>query len=74
MTDRHCGYIVVLEKDMRDDDAESTIEALKHIKGVLSVEPVVTDLIANSIVESRLREEWGSKLLDVVYPDRKKYD
>jgi hypothetical protein len=41
MTDRHCGYIVTLEKDIRDDDAKDTITALRNIKGVVSVEPIL---------------------------------
>ena len=40
MTDRHAGYIVTLDRDIREDDAESTIAALRQIRGVLSVEPV----------------------------------
>ena len=35
MTDRHCGYIITLENDIREDDAEATINALRMIKGVL---------------------------------------
>lgn len=41
MTDRHSGYIVVLEGNIREDDAQSTIAAIKHIKGVLDVKPVI---------------------------------
>ncbi len=41
MTDRHLGYIITLEKGIREDDAEKTIEALKMIKGVIGVSPIV---------------------------------
>lgn len=43
MTDRHAGYIVTLADDIREDDAVHTISALKMIKGVISVQPVVAD-------------------------------
>ena len=48
MTDRHSGYIVVLEKDIREDDAERTIEALKQIKGVIGVTPIVANSESHS--------------------------
>ena len=41
MTDRHVGYVVTLEHDMREDDAEGTLTALRQIKGVLDVRPLV---------------------------------
>ena len=39
MTDRINAFIVILDRDIREDDAEDTITALKQIKGVLSVKP-----------------------------------
>lgn len=43
MTDRHAGYVVTLEQPIRDDNADPTINAIKQIKGVLSVEPIIND-------------------------------
>lgn len=43
MTDRYSALLVVLENDVRSDDAEETIIAIRRIKGVLRVEPWVTD-------------------------------
>ena len=43
MTDRHAGYIVTLDHDIREDDAAAIITALRMVKGVISVEPVVAD-------------------------------
>lgn len=37
MTDRVNALVVVLDKDIRTDDVESLIEAIKHFRGVLSV-------------------------------------
>ena len=42
MTDRHDGYLVILEKAIREDDAEPTITALEQIRGVLKVEPCIS--------------------------------
>lgn len=60
MTDRHFGYIVVLEQEIREDDAEPILAALRMIKGVLSVEPVIGAMevhIAQARERTRLREK-----------------
>ena len=44
MTDRLAGFVVTLETDLCEDDAAATIAALKQIKGVLTVEPLVNDV------------------------------
>ncbi|MFI8792590.1 hypothetical protein [Streptomyces sp. NPDC055105] len=61
MTDRHAGYVVTLTDDIREDDAEAIINALRLIKGVASVQPVVGDhqLV---IAKERVREEYRAKL------------
>lgn len=33
MTDRHAGYIVTLAADIREDDAEHIINAIRMVKG-----------------------------------------
>jgi hypothetical protein len=63
MTDRHAGYIVVLEKDIREDDAEETIlAALRMIKGVQSVQPIVADFGAMDLAKERRDWQWRSIL------------
>lgn len=42
MTDRVHSFIVILENDMREDDAEHTLNALRMVKGVIKVEPVIS--------------------------------
>lgn len=68
MTDRHAGYIVVLEKDIREDDAEDIITAIGMIRGVLKCKPMVADPM-NYIAEQRARHELHMKWLEVVYPE-----
>lgn len=70
MTDRHKGYIVVLEDDLREDDGESTLNAIRQIRGVLSVEPVVADM-TDHFARSRVRHELTMEMLKVINPDKK---
>lgn len=62
MTDRHAGYLVTLSHDIRDDDAEGIISALHHLKGVVSVDPVLSS-VGISIAKSRADSEWRSRIL-----------
>jgi hypothetical protein len=67
MTDRLNGVWVAFEKDIRDDDAESLIEAIKHLRGVLAVEAKVSDS-TDWIAQQRARDEWRKKLVDILWP------
>jgi len=65
MTVNFNSLTVVLEKDIREDDGEHLIKAIKMFKGVLSVkgnESDITDLIARE----RVNAEWRNKLLDLI--------
>ncbi len=61
MTDRHAGYIVTLAHDLREDDAEAILTALRMVKGVIDVRPVVADHILH-IAAMRVDQEWREKL------------
>lgn len=65
MTDRHAGYVVTLAQDIREDDAEATITALRMVRGVISVEPVQAggDLM---IAEMRAKNDMRRRLLDLL--------
>lgn len=43
MTDRHAGYVVTLATPMREDDLEATLTALRMVRGVVAVDPIVAD-------------------------------
>ena len=73
MGDRHAGYIVTLEHDIREDDAAEIVVALSMTKGVLSVEPVVSDHRVH-MAEERVRHELGKRLFAVVYPRKGEAD
>ena len=68
MTDRINAITVVLEKDMRVDDAESLLLAIKQFKGVIRAEGNVADS-NDYVAQSRARSELGQKIIKVIYPD-----
>ena len=61
MTDRHAGYLVTLDRDIREDDAEAIMAAIHMIKGVISVKPVVAD-IGLHIAAERRDGDWRTAL------------
>jgi hypothetical protein len=61
MTDRISAFIVVLEQDMRDDDAMNTLLAIRQMRGVLSVTPHVASP-EEAIAEGRIRNEIRTAL------------
>lgn len=69
MTDRHAGYVVVLAENIRDDDAQSIVAALCMVKGVLSVEPVISDpgiSIATARAKGEVFEKFMSFAKDIL--------
>lgn len=66
MTDRHSGYVVILTDDVREDDAEPTLNALRMVKGVLSVEPIIASLAGEIITEQRVRAAVRAKLTELL--------
>lgn len=69
MTDRHAGYVVTLENDIREDDAQATMAALKQIKGVLTVEPVIGD-VGLMIAQGRAENDVRTKVIDALWPKK----
>jgi hypothetical protein len=67
MTDRYAGFVVSLEKDLREDDAAATLNAIRQIKGVIDVVPELTSAHVH-IAEARAQREIEKKILSVLYP------
>ncbi len=67
MTDRYYALTVILEKDIRDDDASRMIEAIQMIKGVQEVKPLISNP-SIYMAQERARRELGDKLWKVLYP------
>lgn len=64
MTDRHAGYVVTLAADLREDDAQATINAIRMIRGVVSVEPVLGGVDVH-IAEERAEAQWRQRIADL---------
>ena len=65
MTDRYNALTVVLDRDIREDDAELLINAIRMLRGVLSVDPHVNDL-QDHVAIMRIKRELTQKLYDVL--------
>lgn len=61
MTDRFAGFVVTLERDLREDDAAATIAAIKQIKGVIGVQPLAASY-EQHIAEQRVRFDLEKRL------------
>jgi hypothetical protein len=66
MTERYRGFTVGLAKDIRDDDAEVIISAIKMIKGVLDVRPISTDG-SEIVTEMRIKNALKEKVNELYY-------
>lgn len=71
MTDRVHALTVTLDSDVRTDDIESLIAAMRQLRGVVSVTKHVTR-IEDHLARERVRHELGEKLWAVLYPELKK--
>jgi len=65
MTDRVNYLTVALEKDMRIEDAQALVQAIRCMRNVLDVKENVADPLG-FVVEERVRQEMSRKLIEVV--------
>jgi len=68
MTDRFNGLLVTLENDIREDDAEAIILAIRQLCGVIGCKGNVVD-IQEHLAETRIRHELWGKMQDIFFPD-----
>ncbi len=61
MTERFSGFQVTLKNEIREDDAEATLNAIRMIKGVLDVRPIGSKYSPEVIQERRALSEKLSK-------------
>lgn len=66
MTDRHAGYLVTLSADIREDDAEDALTALRMVRGVAAVEPVTADPLNDQIARTRRDQYWAESLRAII--------
>lgn len=69
MTDRLRGVVVTFGQDIRVDDAEAILSAIRMIKGVVDVQPVVATY-EGDMAEARVNQQWREKLYALIREDR----
>ena len=62
MTDRWNGFIVTLDRDIREDDAQPILDALRMVKGVQTVQPSVSSPGAAAIAEMQIRAKIATEM------------
>lgn len=67
MTIMYYALTVVLDKDIKEEDAQKIIDAVRMIKGVLEVEGNVANS-ATYMAQERAKKSLGRKLLEAVFP------
>lgn len=70
MTDRVGGFLVTLEKDMREDDALELVSAIAQFRGVLSVDRVLVDT-TQQIATNRAVQELVEAITEMLRERRK---
>lgn len=71
MTDRYNTLTVALERDIREDDAEALLTAIRMLRGVLSVSGNVADN-TSFVAEARARKEWTTRISDLLREDARR--
>ena len=70
MTDRIKGFVVTLDKDVCEDDAEGIVNAISHVRGVSDVSEMVADP-DHYIAVARARQELQEKMIEILWPKEK---
>jgi hypothetical protein len=69
MTERLHGVYVAFERDIRVDDAESILNAIRCLRGVVAVESKVASF-DDFVATSRIRSEMWQKIHDLFFPKK----
>jgi hypothetical protein len=66
MTSRFNSFTVVLEKDVREDDAQTLVNAISMLKGVLAVRANVSESsVSDFVAETRVKMELKTRLFEL---------
>lgn len=68
MTDRINALTVVLKDDVREDDVEPLMNAIRLLQGVVSVSMHVAD-IGGHIAKERAKAYYRDKIIDILLND-----
>ncbi len=69
MTERYNSFLVCLNKDLREDDAQCLITAISMLKGVLEVVPNVGYATDEYTYRSRMKAEIYKLINDFINKD-----
>jgi hypothetical protein len=69
MTDRLKGVLVTFDGDIRDDDAEALVNAIRCMRRVSDVSPILTDY-EDHMARARVRDELWQKVRDAFFPPK----
>jgi HD superfamily phosphohydrolase YqeK len=66
VTDRICALTVTLDEDIRVDDVESLMSAIRHMRHVAKVSPVVTEHVSAHAERIRIATLLHGKFKEIV--------
>lgn len=65
MTDRYKGVIVAFDSDVREDDAQAVITAIRQLRGVADVQAQVAGPV-DPISRMRVDAEWRDRIYKLI--------
>ena len=65
MTDRVHSFQVVIEKDLREDDAKPVLDAILQVKHVIDVIPMTAN-VESRMAEVRAQQDLCWKILKII--------
>ena len=65
MSDNLKGFTVLLARDIRDDDAQCIADAIRMLKGVADVNPLLSDG-ADLLARQRVRHEIYDEIITAI--------
>jgi len=66
MTERFSGLVVILEDDIREDDAQPLIRAIAQLRGVMEVRPVTSRPGLEMVLRERLHTRLLERIMQVM--------
>lgn len=64
MTDRYNSFLVILDRDIRDDDAQAILTTLKQVRGVVDVKPNISNNFEGVVGQARLANRFKTMIMD----------
>lgn len=59
------GFVVTLAEGLHEDGVDGAVNALRHIRGVVDVQPVEDD-VATMMARIRVDQEWRERLIKLM--------